>query len=95
MPEIVREAALFGSLRAGDTLRGTITADASLSGKMTAPVREEIETYDGDYAVTPKLYDDVILPTKDRRMKADVTVLKIPQFETSNESGGKTLFIGG
>lgn len=50
--------------------------------------------YTGDYCVTPKIYAPVTLPTKSKTMKDDVTVLKIPQFEVSNASGGNTLIMG-
>lgn len=50
--------------------------------------------YTGDYRVTPKIYTPVTLPTKSKTMKDDVTVLKIPQYEVSNEAGGNTLIMG-
>lgn len=50
--------------------------------------------YTGDYWVTPKIYTPVTLPTKSKTMKDDVTVLKIPQYEVSNEAGGNTLIMG-
>lgn len=52
------------------------------------------EPYEGTYQVTPKVKDEVVLPTKGKTLRDDVTVLKIPQFEVSNEEGGKTLIIG-
>lgn len=50
--------------------------------------------YTGEYRVTPKIYGPVVLETKDKSMADDVTVLKIPQFEVSNEAGGNTLIMG-
>ncbi len=50
--------------------------------------------YEGDYEVTPKIYDPVVLPTRDRYLSRDVTVAKIPQYEVSNTSGGVTLIMG-
>ena len=44
--------------------------------------------------MTPKIYGPVVLETKDKSMADDVTVLKIPQFEVSNEAGGNTLIMG-
>ncbi len=52
------------------------------------------EFYNGSYEVTPKMSRQVILSTKKKLMKDDVTVLKIPQFEVSNEAGGITLILG-
>lgn len=50
--------------------------------------------YDGEYVVIPKSYDQN-LETKGLRMKDDVLVQEIPYFETTNESGGYTVIIGG
>lgn len=52
------------------------------------------DPYTGAYQVTPKIYGPVVLETKDKSMADDVTVLKIPQFEVSNEAGGNTLIMG-
>ena len=49
--------------------------------------------YTGEYEVTPKTYDEQVLPTKNKRMIDNLTVKKIPQFEVSNEYG-YTLIIG-
>ena len=50
--------------------------------------------YTGDYEVTPKIYTSVTLPTKDKTLRDDVTVRKIPQYEVSNQAGGNTLIMG-
>lgn len=50
--------------------------------------------YRGEYDVTPLPRDDVVLPTANRSMSDDVTVLRIPYYETSNPSGGYTAIIG-
>ena len=52
------------------------------------------EKYEGDYEVTPSTYNDKVLATRNLVMTKDVTVRKIPQFEVSNTSDGKTLIIG-
>ena len=49
-------------------------------------------TYDGDYVVIPKAYDDQILETKNLLMKDDVTVKRVPYFETTNPDG-RTVYI--
>lgn len=54
----------------------------------------EGQIYSGPYFVVPKINDDVLLSTKSKVMKEDIRVSKIPQFEVSNESGGKTLILG-
>ena len=50
--------------------------------------------YRGEYDVTPLPRDDVVLPTANRSMSDDVTVRRIPYYETSNPSGGYTAIIG-
>lgn len=51
--------------------------------------------YSGEYEVTPQPYADVVLPTRDKLMLNDVTVLEIPYYTTTNDKGGYTAIIGG
>ena len=69
-------------------------SEASLSGVVSIPAAIAVPFYEGEYVVTPKVESDSVLSTNGKQMRQDVTVLKIPQFEVSNESGGKTLIIG-
>lgn len=43
--------------------------------------------YEGVYDVTPKTYEPVVLPTRNRLLSRDVNVKKIPYYETSNQTG--------
>lgn len=43
--------------------------------------------YEGDYVVIPKADAATVLPTKDKTMQDDVTVQKIPYYETANPTG--------
>lgn len=52
------------------------------------------ELYTGSYEVTPKVAQSTVLETANKILAKDVTVRKIPQFEVSNTSNGKTLIIG-
>lgn len=54
----------------------------------------EGKKYEGEYDITPSTYNDKVLATRNLVMTRDVTVRKIPQFEVSNTSDGKTLIIG-
>lgn len=47
----------------------------------------DIERYVGPYEVTPDAHDPVILDTMNKILTEDVTVKKIPYYQTSNESG--------
>lgn len=53
----------------------------------------EHDIYEGDYIVTPKVAQQT-LPTAQKLMEADVLVKAIPFFNTSNTSGGSTVYIG-
>lgn len=52
-----------------------------------------IETYEGDYAVIPKVSQQE-METKNKMMKDNVTIGQIPFHEFSNDSG-TTAVIGG
>lgn len=54
----------------------------------------DAEMYSGSYEITPEVNNDISLSTRNKIMKENLTVLKIPLIEVSNESGGKTLIIG-
>ena len=54
----------------------------------------DVPVYDGAYSVTPKVYEDTTLETKQKLMQNNVTVSRIPQYQVSNEADGVTLIIG-
>ena len=54
----------------------------------------QIEEYNGNYEVIPRVEKTQILETQNKYMKNDVSVKPIPYFETSNISEGKTAIIG-
>lgn len=45
------------------------------------------DPYTGEYVVIPKAHEETILETKDKIMQDDVTVRKVPYYETSNQTG--------
>lgn len=51
------------------------------------------DVYEGPYEVTPKAHNEVVLDTMGKVMEGDVTVLKVPYYETSNLFDGKTVYI--
>lgn len=58
------------------------------------------DVYDGDYEVTsflaaPSLTSSLILPTRDKLMRDNVTVYSVPTMEEYNPQGGVTFTIGG
>lgn len=52
-----------------------------------------VEEYKGQYEVTPKVEEQTLL-TAQKVMRNDIKIKEIPFFEVSNNSGGKTIFIG-
>lgn len=51
------------------------------------------EIYDGDYVVIPQIQEQS-LTTKDKFLKDNVKIKKIPYYEITNISNGKTVYIG-
>lgn len=50
--------------------------------------------WEGSYEVTPATYQQKELNVKNKSMKQNLKVQKIPQFIVSNDQGGATLIIG-
>ena len=45
------------------------------------------ELYTGEYNVVPKAAEEQRLPCAGKKMKKDITVQKVPYYETSNDTG--------
>lgn len=74
-----------------------LRTNAELVNRITT---SEAEEYDGDYEVTsflaaPSLTSSLILPTRDKLMRDNVTVYSVPTTEEYNLQGGVTFTIGG
>lgn len=65
-----------------------------LTAENGLPIWKDLPKYDGTYSVTPSTDDTLTLATAQKYMDADVTVKKIPYYETENTSGGMTVYIG-
>ena len=50
--------------------------------------------WQGPYEITPATYYQQVLEVKNKSMKQNIKVPKIPQFLVSNDEGGNTLIIG-
>ncbi len=75
----------------GVTLVGKITSTKTLTGVISKPIG--YEDYDGSYEVTPKVSAQS-LQTKDKHLTDDIKIKSIPFFNTGNETGGSTVYIG-
>ena len=88
---------ITGKITSAVSLTGTLTEiNAQIAGALIIPIQrnEDIDTYDGEYIVTPKPFDSQTLYTADLIMRHNVLVHKIPYYETSNITGD-TVYIGG
>lgn len=56
---------------------------------------ESVPEYKGEYTVLPQASEETVLSTKGTKLTKNITVKKIPYYETSNESGGNTVYIAG
>ena len=79
------------------SLVGTIQPEVSLKAQMNAAITAQSDIYDdiAGYIIAPSWEADVVLPTKSKLMKENLTVKKIAQTSVSNEAGGITLILGG
>lgn len=83
-----------GTLSIGKTLKGSLAGRKTISGKLTSGKRD-VDVYTGEYEVTPKAWEETVLPTADKLLLEDVRVFEIPYYTVANPSGGKTAIIGG
>lgn len=79
-------------------IKGSISiVNPVISGNITYGIGTGDSTpeYKGEYTVSPSASKDAVLSTKNKKLTKDITVKKIPYYETSNESGGNTVYIAG
>ena len=82
---------LTGTIRSGISITGKLKTEDVVFGKIQ--LSGNLSIYNGDYTVTPSV-EEQTLKTANKKMLEDVTVKKIPFYETSNLSGGNTVYIG-
>lgn len=76
-------------------LHGTLTAaKGELHGTLSARSVIGAEVYEGAYRVHSEAHEVQILPTANKQLVKNITVEKIPYYETSNLSDGITAYIG-
>lgn len=68
-------------------LRGWLSPLGNLTGELSLPMAREVPYYDGPYVVIPKAYEEQNLPTRDKKMRDDVTVTEVQYAEVSNIYG--------
>ena len=94
---ITLELIIFAAFKKSGLLVGTLASieDKILSGNIVKPeVSSTVPDYQGEYVIIPKPFNNKVLKTSGFKMNNNVTVLKIPYYQTSNETG-YTVYIGG
>ncbi len=85
---------LHGTLTSAGLLHGTLVGDHhKIQGTLTIPTTPGLELYGGPYEVTPKAWEEQVLETEGKLMADDVTVFRVPYYETINLFDGKTAYI--
>lgn len=66
-----------------------IEANVMTSVNVNIPVMRDssADIYDGEYVVIPKAHEGTVLPTQNKLLLGNVTVVEVPYYETSNYSG--------
>ena len=76
-------------------LHGTQTAArGELHGTLSARSVIDAELYEGAYTVHSAAHEAQDLPTANKPLVKNITVEKIPYYESSNLSDGITIYIG-
>lgn len=75
-------------------VQGFISTDRMLSGNIHAGISLGQTAYSGPYTVNAA-FEAQHLATKGKSMLDDVTINSIQVSRTTNQSGGKTIYIGG
>ena len=84
---------LFATLTPDHVITGELARGHTITGELTIPSTPGLELYGGPYEVTPKAWDEQVLATDGKLMSDDVTVFKVPYYETINLFDGKTAYI--
>lgn len=75
---------------------GSLAKQYEISGNISVPIIQYTEEdYQGEYFVIPLAEQQTILQTEGKRLYNNVTIDKIPYYQTTNLSGGYTVYIGG
>lgn len=92
---IAAASALSGRVAKKAGVSGRVAASAQLAGTVGigSVYRDNVDTYEGDYTVVPKVGPQV-LETAHKQMREDVTVHAIPYAEVTNAANGTTVTIG-
>lgn len=80
-------ASMTGSLSATTTMAGTLSAIPTMTAILYVPEYIGGTPYGGEYEVTPAANQNQTLETANKILTGDITVFKVPYYQTSNEYG--------
>lgn len=87
-----QKGSMSSSIESSDNISGAIQRQNNIVGTINS--KSAGNPYEGPYEVVPKRKQVQILDTTNKRMKGDVTVFEIPEYEVGNPYG-TTFIIGG
>ena len=76
-----------GTLSVPASMEGELAVAATLSGQLYVPEYIGGTPYSGSYEITPKASQDQTLNTANKLLTDDITVFKVPYYQTSNVYG--------
>lgn len=79
-------ASVTAAVSTGATVAVSLTASVDVGVGVGTQTHRANNPYTGSYEVTPTAYEQS-LPTSGKSMTRNVTIHKVPYYETSNESG--------
>lgn len=88
----MRDADNTVTIPEGKPLKVSVKSDRSIRVSVATVNGGASPEFKGDYTVIPSARTDRVLPCMGHRMRDDITVKKIPYYETSNPDG-KTVYI--
>lgn len=88
---------ITGNISPINKINGNIISNKKIDGNITYGngSGETVPIYEGNYEVTPLAFQRTVLNTEGKKMENNVVVKEIPYYETSNLSGGTTVYIAG
>lgn len=83
---------ISGELTSVDTvLKATLTIISEIDGTISKDLK--YDHYSGSYEAMSNSNEDIVLETEGKVLDEDVVVKKLSTYETSNPSGGTTIYI--
>lgn len=96
--KVITKKNIVGSINVAkkQNIHGNISSKNSIEGRVNVGgVIERLpDYYEGSYDIEPK-NTELVLQTKEKTMKEDLTVKPVLLIEVTNPAGGTTVIIGG